>query len=100
MQTNYNQLLLASLPQAGLPGVKYCSCPGSPGVVCLSRALVVACLSGEQGGETPEKKAIKWYFFTKIEGCNLPSFLRRLKLSGIVERAKEIGVLSVAKQHA
>ena len=40
-----------------------------------------------------EKPAMKWSFFTKIESEDLASFLRKLKSSGIDERAKEIGIL-------
>jgi len=44
----------------------------------------------KQGDEEP---AMKWLFLTKIEAEDLAAILRNLKLSGINQRAKEIGVL-------
>jgi len=49
---------------------------------------VTACIY-KQGDEKP---AMKWSFLTKIEECDLSSFLRYLKLCGFDDRAKEIGV--------
>jgi len=46
--------------------------------------------SFKQGDEKP---ATKWSFLTIIEAYDLAPFLRKLKSSGIDQRAKEIGVL-------
>ena len=49
---------------------------------------VTACIY-KQGDEKP---AMKWSFLTKMQECDLSSFLRCLKSYGFDDRAKEIGI--------